>query len=179
MKEQGSSFRADVARFVSPLSPPRGFRLLLKVLGEPGLQFAWMVRLQMGFEARSNTRMARVVYLFNLRTTGGEFGHGCAVGPGLVVKHPLGVLIGGGTILGSNCTILHNVTFGERRPDTVAEGRMYPVVGDDCLIGTGAIVLGAINIGHGARIGAGAVVLRDVHSGETVVGAPAKPKINY
>ena len=177
MKDQSSPFRHDVARFVVPASPPRGLRLALRVLSEPGLQFSLLARLQMALEGRSKIRLARLAYLLNLRITGGEFGHGCSVGPGFVVKHPLGVLIGGGTRLGRNCTVLHNVTFGERRPDMVVEGSKYPVIGNDCLIGTGAILLGAITVGDGARIGAGAVVLHDVDPGSSVVGAPASPLV--
>jgi serine O-acetyltransferase len=170
------AFNDDVARFVLPARPPQGVKLFTRVLSEPGLQFAWLIRVQMSFERRGRFLPARLVHLLNLRITGGEFGHGCTVRGGLVVKHPLGVVIGGGTVLGRNCTILHNVTFGERRPEDPGSGvQKYPIVGDDCLIGTSAVVLGPIRIGDGAKVGAGAIVLRDVADGVTVVGSPARP----
>jgi serine O-acetyltransferase len=169
-----STFRIDVRQFTAPGAPPRGIRLLTKVLLEPGLQFALLARIQMALEARKLRLAARLVHLFSLRTTGAEFGHGCEIGAGLVAKHPLGMVIGGGTKIGKNCTILHNVTFGERRPDEVASGQKYPVLGDDCLIGTAAIILGAVTIGDRVRVGAGSVVLGHIPSDSTVVGIPAK-----
>lgn len=175
------AFKSDSKTFVILASPPSGLRMLLRVLSEPGLQFAWLARWQMALEARGRTFASRAIHLVNLRLTGGEFGHRCSVGPGFVAKHPLGMVIGGGTRFGQNCTVLHNATFGERRPDRVTEGALYPLIGDDCLIGTGAVVLGAITIGDGARVGAGAVVLHDVGAGVTVVGSPATPqhRANY
>ena len=168
-------FRADVAKFVAPAAAPRGPRLLARVLSEPGLQFVWLARWQMYHEGRGRHQLARLLHLLNLRTTGAEFGHGCVVGGGFVVKHPLGLVVGSGTQIGQNCIVLHNVTFGERRPDEPAGvGRKTPRLGDDCLIGTGAVLLGDIILGHGAKVGAGSVVLNDVGPGVTVVGSPAK-----
>lgn len=175
MSQRNQLFNEDVARFVMPRTPPRGLRLLAKVLSEPGLQFAWLARVQISLESRGRGKAARAVHLLNLRLTGAEFGHGCSLGGGLVVKHPLGMVVGGGTRLGQNCTVLHNVTFGERRPEEPSlQGGMYPVVGDGCLIGTSAILLGPILVGDNAKVGAGAIVLDDVRPGATVVGAPAR-----
>lgn len=167
-------FDADIARFVAPRPAPKGFRRFIKVIAEPGLTFVWLMRVQLRLEQKTRMRRARVVHLLNLRVTGGEVGHGCVIGPGLVVKHPLGVVIGGGTAIGRNCTILHNVTFGELRPGAVGSAPAYPQVDHDVLIGNGAALLGSIRVGHGATIGAGAVVLRDVPPKQTAVGVPAQ-----
>ena len=176
MKERSLNFRQDVRRFVAPAEAPKGIRLFLKTMLEPGLQFAWMARLQMSLEQGGSSRRARIVHLVNLRATGAEFGHGCTVGGGLVAKHPLGLVVGGGTVIGRNCTILHNVTFGERYPDSVENHSLkYPRVGDDCLIGTSAVILGAVRLGDGCKVGAGAVVLHDVPENTSVVGSPARP----
>lgn len=176
MTKVRDEFRLDVSRFMGVHQAPAGIALGLKVIAEPGLQFIALARLQMGLERRGSTRLARVVHLLNLRLTGAEFGHGCKIGPGLVAKHPLGLVIGGGSTIGRNCTILHNVTLGERRPDDspVPGLAKYPTIKDDCLIGNGAILLGPITVGDGARVGAAAVVLHDVKAGTTVVGVPAR-----
>lgn len=168
-------FEADLRRFTAPAKPPKGMRRLLKILAEPGLTFCWLLRLQMHLEQQGRMGRARLVYLINLRATGGEFGHGCQIGPGFVAKHPLGVVIGGGTRMGANCTVLHNVTFGELRPGEASAAGRYPKIGDDVMVGDGATILGPVLIGSGATVGAGAVVLRNVSPGVTVVGVPASP----
>jgi serine O-acetyltransferase len=85
------------------------------------------------------------------------------------------MVIGGGSQIGERCTILHNVTLGERRPDQSSDTPDYPIIGDDCMIGNSAVLLGRIKVGSGSRIGAGAIVLNDVEQGTTVVGNPARP----
>lgn len=169
-----SSFRTDIDSFTGTVRRYSGIRLLGKLLSEPGLMFALLARTQIALEDSGLFLAARVVHLTNLRVTGGEVGHGCTIGPGLVVKHPLGVVIGGGSEIGARCMILRNVTLGELRPDVVQDGPRYPTIGDDCMIGTGATLLGGITVGDHVRIGAHSVVLSSVPSGCTVVGAPAK-----
>jgi len=93
------------------------------------------------------------------------------IGGGCIIAHGIGLVIGGRTVLGEDCTLLHGVTLGEVRFDEL----VCPRVGDRVTIGTGAIVLGGITIGDDAVIGAGAVVLHDVPPGAAVAGVPAKP----
>jgi serine O-acetyltransferase len=94
-------------------------------------------------------------------------GRGAEFGPGLVLIHATGVVINGQVRGGANVRIEHQVTIG-------AEGRRSPVLGSDVFIGAGAKVLGAVTVGDGARIGANAVVVRDVPAHTTVVGVPAR-----
>jgi len=171
---KGDAFEADLQAFRPGRDIPRGLRLALLVASEPGLTFAWLMRRQLRAEMRGRRRRARLLHLLNLRMTGGEVGHGCTIGPGLVVKHPLGVVIGGGTVIGERCTLLHNVTLGERRPGDSESAGVYPRLGNDVLVGNGAVILGPVDVGHRAVVGAGAVVLRDVPPGETFVGVPAR-----
>ncbi|MHB1490850.1 MAG: serine O-acetyltransferase [Cellulomonas sp.] len=89
------------------------------------------------------------------------------------MHHPQGIVIGGGAIIGAGCTLLQNVTLGER----FADGRPphgYPQVGDGVTIGAGACVLGAVRVGDRARIGANSVVLSDVPAEGVAVGSPAR-----
>jgi serine O-acetyltransferase len=94
-------------------------------------------------------------------------GRGAEFGPGFVLIHSTGVVINGTVRGGSNVRIEHQVTIG-------AERRQNPVLGNDVFIGAGAKVIGAVSIGDGARVGANAVVVRDVPAHCTVVGIPAR-----
>jgi serine O-acetyltransferase len=94
-------------------------------------------------------------------------GRGTDFGPGFVLLHPDGVVINGAVRGGKNVILEHQVTLGE------AKGQ-NPKLGSDIYIGAGAKVLGGITIGDGARIGANAVVVRDVPPHATVVGVPAR-----
>lgn len=94
-------------------------------------------------------------------------GRGAEFGPGFVLVHSQGVVINGRVRGGHNVIVEHQVTIG-------AERRISPTLGDDVFIGAGAKVLGAVNVGDGARIGANAVVVHDVPVGATVIGIPAR-----
>lgn len=92
------------------------------------------------------------------------------IGGGCIIAHGIGLVVGGETVLGEDCTLLHGVTLGEVRFDELA----CPRLGDRVTVGTGAIVLGGISIGDDAMIGAGAVVRDDVPAGARVAGVPAR-----
>lgn len=92
---------------------------------------------------------------------------GANIGGGLYIAHPRGVVMVADRI-GRNCSVIANVTVGMRNE------RAFPEIGDDVFIGAGARLLGKIKIGDGAKIGANAVVIKDVPSGATVVGVPAR-----
>lgn len=98
--------------------------------------------------------------------TGAEIDTSCTIGGGLLIPHPNGIVIHPSSVIGPNCLILQQVTLS----NTVELG--YHVD-----IGAGAKILGPLKIGNHARIGANAVVTKDVGEGETVVGIPAR-KIN-
>jgi len=94
-------------------------------------------------------------------------GRGAEFGEGLVLVHATGVVINGQVRGGANVTIEHQVTIG-------AERRQSPIIGSGVFLGAGAKVIGAVSIGDGARIGANAVVIRDVPAHSTAVGVPAR-----
>ncbi|MCS6888869.1 MAG: serine acetyltransferase [Chloroflexus sp.] len=101
------------------------------------------------------------------RRYGLEIVVGADIGGGLYIAHPVGTVIAPQRI-GRNCTIVAAVTIGMRNEWE------FPVIGDEVFIGAGARVLGGITVGDRARIGANAVVTRDVPAGATVVGIPAR-----
>ena len=104
------------------------------------------------------------------RKTGIEIHPGATIGNHFFIDHGTGVVIGETSIIGDNVTLFHNVTLGGI---SFEQAKRHPTIGNNVLIGTGAIVLGNIAIGNNVKIGAGAVVLKDVKSNSTVVGIPA------
>jgi serine O-acetyltransferase len=91
------------------------------------------------------------------------------IGGGCIIAHGVGLVVGGRTVIGEDCTLLQGVTLGEVR---FTEDHC-PRVGDRVTIGAGASVLGKITVGDDAVIGAGAVVLQDVQAGHIAIGVPA------
>ncbi|MCJ8142584.1 serine O-acetyltransferase [Ancylobacter sp. A5.8] len=91
----------------------------------------------------------------------------------VILRHPIGVVIGEGVVLGENVVIYQNVTLGGAR---VGDAKMmrYPTIGDNTVIFAGAVLLGKIKIGKNCTIGANAVVLQDVPDNATAVGIPAR-----
>ncbi len=103
--------------------------------------------------------------------TGIEIHPGATIGRGLFIDHGSGVVIGETAIVGDNCTLYQGVTLGGTGKDT---GKRHPTLGNNVLVGAGAKLLGNFTIGDGAKIAAGAVVLRDVPEQCTAVGIPAR-----
>jgi serine O-acetyltransferase len=110
--------------------------------------------------------------------TGIEIHPGAKIGSGLFIDHGMGVVIGETAEIGERVTLYHGVTLGGLLPsvDSAAQvGRKrHPTLSDDVIVGSGAQILGPIVVGPAARVGANAVVTKDVPPGVTVVGIPAR-----
>jgi len=115
--------------------------------------------------------LARLLSQWSRWLTGIEIHPGATIGKGLFIDHGDGVVIGETAIIGDDVTMYHQVTIGGIGKSS---GRRHPKIGDRVVIGTGAKVLGGITIGNDAKIGANAVVLKDLPDGVTAVGIPAK-----
>ena len=115
--------------------------------------------------------LARWVSQRCARKTGIEIHPGATIGKGLFIDHGHGVVIGETAIVGDNVTLYQGVTLGGTGKE---QGKRHPTVGNNCMISTGAKVLGSITIGDNVKIGAGSVVLKDVPSNTTVVGVPGR-----
>ena len=113
----------------------------------------------------------RLISHFSRWITGIEIHPGAKIGKRFFIDHGMGVVIGETAEIGDDCMLYQGVTLGGTGKE---KGKRHPTLGNDVVVGVGAKVLGAINIGDGARIGAGAVVLRDVPPHATAVGVPAK-----
>ena len=99
-------------------------------------------------------------------------GRGAEFGPGFVLIHSLGVVINGNVRGGSDIKIEHQVTIG-------AEKRLFPTLGNNVFLGAGSKIFGGITIGSDVRIGANAVVVKDVPDHSTVVGIPPAQVIKF
>lgn len=115
--------------------------------------------------------LARLVSQVSRFFTGIEIHPGAKIGRGLCIDHGMGVVIGETAEVGDDVLIYHGVTLGGTGKD---KGKRHPTVGNGVIIGSGAKVLGPINIGDGAKIGSNAVVLKDVPARATAVGVPAR-----
>ncbi len=115
--------------------------------------------------------LARLISQLSRFFTGIEIHPGAKIGKGLFIDHGMGVVIGETAEVGDNVTLYHGVTLGGTGKDV---GKRHPTIEDDVLIGTGAKVLGPITVGKGAKIGANAVVVKNVPAKATAIGTQAK-----
>jgi len=93
------------------------------------------------------------------------------VGRGVMFDHGTGIVIGETAVIGDNSSVLQGVTLGGTGKES---DDRHPKIGSGVLLGAGAKILGNIKIGHGAKVAAGSVVLKDVPANKTVAGVPAK-----
>lgn len=150
-----------------------GGRMIEASLTHPGFMACTLYRLQDIAYRHGQGRLSRIIRVLNNALTGADILPGCNIGPGLVLHHPSGIVIGHGVRIGSNCVILQGVTLGERYSSSHVNNE-YPTVGHGVTIGAGAKILGGIKLGDGCKIGANSVVLADVPPGKVAVGQPAR-----
>lgn len=136
-----------------------------------GLHALMMYRASHALHEKGHYFPARLISQGAKFLTGIEIHPGATIGKGLFIDHGSGVVIGETAIVGDNCTLYQGVTLGGTGKDT---GKRHPTLGDNVLVGAGAKLLGNFTIGDGAKIAAGAVVLRDVPENCTAVGIPAR-----
>lgn len=117
--------------------------------------------------------IANIFSLINLLFFGIETTPKTKIQGGLFLPHTIGTILGAYKI-GENVTIMHGVTLGSKYMDFHFTEHLRPTIGDNVFIGSGAKILGGIKIGNGSKIGANAVVLKDVPSNVLAVGVPAK-----
>lgn len=150
---------------------PAATNLLEVLLTYPGLHALILHRVAHALFRLRIPLLPRLVSHANRWVTGIEIHPGAQIGKGLFIDHGMGVVIGETSEIGDNCHIYQGVTLGGTGKE---KGKRHPTLQDDVLVGVGAKILGAVTIGKGARVGAGAVVLIDVPPYATAVGVPAK-----
>ena len=118
--------------------------------------------------------LARMVNHFSRATTAIDIHPGAKIGRNFFIDHGF-VVIGETAEIGDDVTIYQCVTLGGTSPDNGVAGKRHPTISDGAIIGSGAQVLGPIIVGKRARVGANAVVTKDVPEGAVMVGIPARP----
>ena len=120
--------------------------------------------------------LARFVNHFSRFLTAIDIHPGARIGRNFFIDHGFTV-IGETAVIGDDVTIYQCVTLGGTSPDNGVAGKRHPTLADGAIVGSGAQVLGPILVGERARIGANAVVTKDVPPGATMVGIPARPTL--
>ena len=124
----------------------------------------WRSRLPLKLPARLLSQLGRGI-------TGVEIHPGATIGRGVFIDHGMGVVIGETSEIGDGCLLYQGVTLGGTGKD---HGKRHPTLANNVVVGAGAKVLGAIEVGANTRIGAGSVVVRSVEQNCTVVGIPGR-----
>ena len=148
------------------------------ILTYPGVKAVFFHRLGNFFSVAKFDLIARIISQFSRFLTGIEIHPGAKIGKNLFIDHGMGVVIGETSEVGDNVTIYHMVTLGGIAPSINSNGqrniKRHPTIEDDVVIGSGAQVLGPITVGRCAKIGANAVITKDVPEKAVMVGIPAK-----
>jgi len=158
------------------LRGPADLRQALRVLlVKPGVQALLFYRFYRWLYLRGMNLLPEFLARLNFLLTGAEIDPGADIGPGCHIWHTAGVTIGRGVKIGRNAWILHNVTLGGRGASPFNLGEEgYPRIGDDVILYTGVTVLGNVEIGDGAVIGAHSLVLDSIPPGSLAYGIPAR-----
>ena len=148
------------------------------MLTYPGVKAIFFHRIANFFSVAKFDLIARIISQFSRFLTGIEIHPGARIGKNLFIDHGMGVVIGETSEIGDNVTIYHMATLGGIAPSINSNDqrniKRHPTIGDEAVIGSGAQVLGPITVGRCAKIGANAVVTKDVPEKAVMVGIPAK-----
>jgi len=144
-------------------------------LSYQGVHALWYHRVAHRLWLSGHRRTARLISQRARRRTGIEIHPGAQIGRRVFIDHGMGVVIGETAIVGNDVLLFHGVTLGGT---TMSQGKRHPTIGDRVVVGAGAKILGALYIGSDARIGANAVVVKDVPNGALAVGIPAVVRLN-
>ena len=141
------------------------------VLCYPGLHALWTYRVAHALWRPGFRLFARLLSQAARAVTGIEIHPGAVIGPGLFIDHGMGVVVGETTEIGANVTLYQGVTLGGT---SWHKGKRHPTLRDGVVVGAGAKVLGAFEVGERSRVGANAVVVKPVPPDSVVVGVPGE-----
>ena len=148
------------------------------ILSYPGVKAVLFHQIAHFFSAAKFDLIARVISQFSRFLTGIEIHPAAKIGKNFFIDHGMGVVIGETSEIGDNVTIYHMVTLGGISPsinsDNQRQVKRHPTLKDNVVIGSGAQVLGPLTVGENAKVGANAVVTKDVPANAVMVGIPAK-----
>ena len=148
------------------------------ILTYPGAKAVFFHRIANFFAIAKFNLVARIISQFSRFLTGIEIHPNAKIGKNLFIDHGMGVVIGETSEIGDNVTIYHMVTLGGISPsinsDDQRNTKRHPTLMDNVVVGSGAQILGPVVVRKNAKIGANAVVTKDVPENAVMVGIPAK-----
>ena len=148
------------------------------ILTYPGVKAVFFHRIANFFSIAKLDLIARIISQFSRFLTGIEIHPKAKIGENLFIDHGMGVVIGETSEIGNNVTIYHMVTLGGISPsinsDDQRNSKRHPTLMDNVVVGSGAQVLGPVVVGKNAKIGANAVVTKDVPNNAVMIGIPAR-----
>ena len=148
------------------------------VLTYPGVKAVFFHKIAHFFSVAKFDLIARIISQFSRFLTGIEIHPNAKIGKNLFIDHGMGVVIGETSEIGNNVTIYHMVTLGGISPSIESNEqrniKRHPTLMDNVVVGSGAQILGPVTIGKNAKVGANAVVTKDVPENAVMVGTPAK-----
>ena len=157
---------------------PAASSKLSVILTYPGVKAVFFHRIANFFSIAKLDLIARIISQFSRFLTGIEIHPRAKIGKNLFIDHGMGVVIGETSEIGDNVTIYHMVTLGGISPSINSNdqrgSKRHPTLKDNVVVGSGAQVLGPVVVGKNAKIGANAVVTKDVPENAVMVDIPAK-----
>ena len=148
------------------------------ILTYPGVKAVFFHRIANFFSTAKFYLVARIISQFSRFLTGIEIHPGAKIGKNLFIDHGMGVVIGETSEIGNNVTIYHMVTLGGISPSINSNDqrhiKRHPTLKDNVVVGSGAQILGPVVVGKNSKIGANAVVTKDVPENAVMIGIPAK-----
>ena len=148
------------------------------ILTYPGVKAVFFHRLAHFFSVAKFDLIARIISQFSRFLTGIEIHPGAMIGKNLFIDHGMGVVIGETSEIGDNVTIYHMVTLGGISPSINSNNqrniKRHPTLMDNVVVGSGAQILGPVIVGKNSKIGANAVVTKNVEENAVMIGIPAK-----
>jgi len=142
----------------------------------PGLHAVWLHRIAHFFWKNKLRFIARIISHINRFLTGVEIHPGAKIGRRFFIEHGMGIVIGETTEIGDDVLMYQGAVLGGT---SLQKGKRHPTLGNNVVIGAGAIVLGPVRIGNNVKIGAGSVVVKDVPSNSIVVGVPGRIGLGF
>jgi len=175
--QPGKKLMNDFLQSIIDRDPAAKSKLSL-ILTYPGVKAVFFHRIANFFAKAKFNLIARIISQFSRFLTGIEIHPNANIGKNLFIDHGMGVVIGETSDIGDNVTIYHMVTLGGIAPSINSNDqrnvKRHPTIQDDVVIGSGAQVLGPVIVGRCAKIGANAVITKDVPEKAVMVGIPAK-----
>ena len=148
------------------------------ILTYPGVKAVFLYKIANFFSVAKFYLVARMISQFARFITGIEIHPAAKIGKNLFIDHGMGVVIGETSEIGDNVTIYHNATLGGISPSINSNEqrhvKRHPTLKDNVVVGSGAQVLGPIEVGKNAKIGSNAVVTKDVPENAVMIGIPAR-----